>query len=106
MVDLPEFLCECSRNDCSETRALPLPEYERIRSSPNLFVIAPDHECPEVDRVVEARHDSQLVEKTKHLELVLSCIESRPALRRRLNRSTATQGGQPIPFRRVRRYTL
>jgi hypothetical protein len=70
--DLPEFLCECSGNDCTETLALSLSEYERVRSSSNLFVILPGHEFPEVDRVVETRHGSQLVEKTKHLELVVS----------------------------------
>ena len=70
--DLPEFLCECSRNHCEETIALSLPEYERVRSCSNLFVILPGHECPEVDRVVEARHRSHLVEKTKHVELVVS----------------------------------
>jgi hypothetical protein len=77
--DLPEFLCECSRNDCAKTIALSLPEYDRIRSSPNLFVIAPGHERPEVDRVVEARHDSHLVEKTRYLELVSSCGRITPA---------------------------
>ena len=70
-ADAPAFLCECSHDDCTESLALSLPEYERIRSSPNLFMIAPGHESPEVDRVVEARHDSTLVEKTKYLELVL-----------------------------------
>jgi hypothetical protein len=70
--DLPEFLCECSRKDCTETLALSLPEYQRVRSSSNLFVILPGHECSEVDRVVETRHGSHLVAKTKHLELVLS----------------------------------
>ena len=67
----PAFLCECSHDDCTGSLALSLPEYERIRSSPNLFMIAPGHESPEVDRVVEARHSSNLVEKTKYLELVL-----------------------------------
>lgn len=66
------FLCECSQDDCTATLALSLPEYERIRSSPNLFMVAPGHESPELDRVVEARHDSNLVEKTKHLDLVLA----------------------------------
>ena len=67
-----EFLCECSRDDCAETLPLTLPEYERIRSSPSFFVVVPGHESLEVDRVVEARHGSNLVEKTKHLELVLA----------------------------------
>jgi hypothetical protein len=43
-----------------------------VHSSPNLFVILPGHDCAEVGRVVETRHDSHLVEKTKHLELVFS----------------------------------
>lgn len=70
--DLPEFLCECSRNDCTETLALSLTEYERVRLSSNLFVILAGHECPEVDRVVETRHGSHLVEETNHLEHVVS----------------------------------
>jgi len=70
--DAPAFLCECSHDDCTELLTLSHPEYERIRSSPNLFMIAPGHESAEVDHVVEATHDSNLVEKTKHLELVFS----------------------------------
>jgi len=77
--ELPEFLCECSRHDCTETLPLSLPEYERVRSSLNLFVILPGHECVEVDRVVETRHGSQLVEKTKYLELVFSWHRMTPA---------------------------
>ena len=68
---MPEFLCECIREDCLETVALTLPEYKRVRSSPNLFLIVPGHESREVDRIVETRHSSNLVEITKHLELVL-----------------------------------
>ena len=68
---VPAFLCVCSHDDCTESLALSLPEYERIRSSPNLFMVAPGHEFPQVDRVVETRHSSNLVEKTKYLELVL-----------------------------------
>ena len=75
----PEFLCECSRDDCTETIALSLPDYERVRSSPNLFVVVPGHDCAEVDRVVETRHESHLVEKTKHVELVLSRGRITPA---------------------------
>jgi hypothetical protein len=41
-------------------------------------VILSGHDCAEVDRVVETRHRSHLVEKTKHLELVLSWVELPP----------------------------
>ena len=41
--DSTEFLCECSRDDCTETIRLSLEEYDRIRSSPNHFVAEPGH---------------------------------------------------------------
>jgi hypothetical protein len=31
-----EFLCECSKTDCTETITLDADEYEGVRSSPNL----------------------------------------------------------------------
>ena len=67
-----EFLCECTNGDCTETLPLSLLEYKGIRSSPNLFVLLRGHETPEVDRVVEAHATFSLVEKTKHVDLVLS----------------------------------
>jgi hypothetical protein len=41
--DSTEFLCECSRDDCTETILLSLEEYDRIRSSPNHFLAEPGH---------------------------------------------------------------
>lgn len=67
-----EFLCECSRSDCTETLALSLPEYESVRSSPNMFVVLRGHESPEVDRVVAAGDDFSLVALTRHSDLVIA----------------------------------
>lgn len=39
-----EFLCECGQTDCIVTIALARAEYEAIRSSPTLFVVAPGHQ--------------------------------------------------------------
>jgi hypothetical protein len=47
-----EFLCECSNTDCLETVALDPPEYERIRSKGNQFVITPGHEIHDIEKVV------------------------------------------------------
>ena len=41
--DSTEFLCECTRDDCTETILLSLEEYDRIRSSPNHFLAEPGH---------------------------------------------------------------
>lgn len=76
--DPPAFLCECSDPDCVETVLVSLHEYEVIRSTPNLFVIHNGHEHPDVDRVVHARDGVALVEKTKHIDLVLSWQRNAP----------------------------
>jgi hypothetical protein len=49
-----EFLCECCRNDCTETLELSLRVYKIVRSSRNLFVILPGHECVEIEKVIQA----------------------------------------------------
>ena len=59
-----EFLCECSNEDCIETVALHLEEYEAIRSHPNLFVVTAGHEIPEVERVIDQGEGYVLVKKT------------------------------------------
>jgi hypothetical protein len=58
-----EVLCECSHVDCIETLLLDLAEYDRIRSHPNLFVVATGHELLEIDRVVDQGDRHLLVEK-------------------------------------------
>ena len=67
-----EFLCECSNEDCMQTLPLSVAEYKRVRSSPNLFVIVPGHELPEVDRLVEVGERFSFVEKTTHTSLVFA----------------------------------
>ena len=67
-----EYLCECSHDECVETLTLSALEYERIRSSPNVFVIVPGHESSQVDRLVETSDGLSLVE-TKHRDLRVPC---------------------------------
>jgi hypothetical protein len=67
-----EFLCECSNEDCIETIALDLEEYERIRSDANLFVVASGHERLEVDRIVDQGRGYVLVEKTAEVSRVIA----------------------------------
>jgi hypothetical protein len=66
-----QFLCECSGLDCKETISLDTQQYEGVRSSPNRFVIAPGHEIPEIERVVEANDRFTLVEKVIGADLAV-----------------------------------
>ena len=59
-----DFLCECSNPECLERLKLTLPEYERVRSSPLRFAVAPGHEVSDVERVVEASDRFVVIEKT------------------------------------------
>lgn len=65
-----DFLCACGRPGCSETVTLTLAEFARAHASENHFAVAPGHEQPELERVVE-RHERYLV------------VEKRPGLRPR-----------------------
>jgi hypothetical protein len=62
-VDTTEFLCECSQTDCTETVELGLPEYERVRSKGNQFVIRPGHEITEIETVTWESDRYFLVQK-------------------------------------------
>jgi hypothetical protein len=67
-----DFICECSREDCTAKVSLRADEYERVRSSATLFVIAPGHQTLEVDRVVDVNKRFMLVEKIRLTDEVVA----------------------------------
>ena len=48
-----EFICECSDGGCRQPVVLSREEYDLIRSNGVQFVLAINHENPELDRVVD-----------------------------------------------------
>jgi hypothetical protein len=59
-----EFVCECSRLDCTERLAVPVEVYEAVRASGRRFIVAKGHEQTNVERVVDDRGSWLVVEKT------------------------------------------
>jgi hypothetical protein len=60
-----EFVCECSKERCSEPVELTLAEYESIRSEPTHFLVAPGHVWqPETEGAVREYETYAVVEKT------------------------------------------
>ena len=57
------FRCECSRLGCTVLIGLSRDEYESVRSHPRRFLVAPGHERPEDETVVERRAGHLVVEK-------------------------------------------
>ena len=57
------YRCECARLGCSRLIELRTLEYERIREHPRRFLIAPGHEVPGAETVVETHENYVVVEK-------------------------------------------
>jgi hypothetical protein len=57
---LISFHCECANRSCLAQVRLTATVYKAIYADPDRFVVAPAHERPEFERVVE-RHDAYTV---------------------------------------------
>ena len=62
---LGTFVCECAHLTCAELVSLPEMEYERVRRSPERFLVAPsaEHARADVEVVVERHPTFWVVEK-------------------------------------------
>jgi hypothetical protein len=58
-----QIVCECDRLDCMQRLAVGIDAYERIRSQPDQFVVAPGHEDPGVEDIVDTGADYLVVRK-------------------------------------------
>jgi hypothetical protein len=58
-----EFVCECSNIDCTLMLPLTLEVYEDTRGAPDLFLVAPGHDLPEIEDIVRDGDGFQVVRK-------------------------------------------
>jgi hypothetical protein len=58
-----DFVCECPDDACTERLTVALETYERVRSNPRSFLVAPGHERPQLEHVVERGDGFLIVEK-------------------------------------------
>jgi hypothetical protein len=61
--DTLRILCECGDSSCAEQITVPMSQYERVRSDPELFFVRRGHVQPEVEYVVERHDDYAVVRK-------------------------------------------
>ena len=71
------FRCECGQLGCSRLIELTANEYERIRDHPRWFFVAPDHEVPEAETVVDRHDDYLVVEKREDAGRVAEATDPR-----------------------------
>lgn len=60
----PVYVCECADADCTQQLAIDPEIYRRVRQEPRWFVVLPEHEDSELERVVERHPGFLVVEKT------------------------------------------
>jgi hypothetical protein len=58
-----EFVCECADPDCAHRLTADIEDYDEVREEATRFIIAPGHEEPEIERVVERAGEYVVVEK-------------------------------------------
>ena len=59
----PVYVCECANTGCAERLAVDLQTYRRVRRQARLFILRPDHEDPQLERLIERHRDYLIVEK-------------------------------------------
>jgi hypothetical protein len=57
------YVCECNAGECESTVTLTRAEYEQVRASGTRFVIAANHENPELDQVIVEGGRFAVIEK-------------------------------------------
>jgi len=72
-----EFLCECANADCDLRLPLSLDDYERVRTNPVWFAVAPGHSLPEIEDVVDRRGDYDVVEKRGEAARLVAGLDPR-----------------------------
>lgn len=58
------FVCECPREDCSETLEVTRGQYEAVRDNARRFLVLHGHEDGDIAKVVERHAAYLIVEKT------------------------------------------
>jgi hypothetical protein len=58
-----DFSCECGDPGCHERIELSIDEYTHLRHDPRWFAVLPEHQRPDVERVVERHPGHWIVQK-------------------------------------------
>jgi hypothetical protein len=73
-----EFVCECADPACSERFAAHLEEYDAVRADGRRFLVAPGHEEPKYERVIEDEDEHRIVQKDKDEKVAREAVKLDP----------------------------
>lgn len=61
------FVCECSDEDCDVRIPIKLSVYQKIHKNRDAFIIKPNHQVKEIEKVIRTEKDYSVVEKNKSI---------------------------------------
>ena len=65
------FVCECADRSCTTWITVDLADYHAVRAHALRFIIAPTHEVPDLERVVDRKPGYFVIEKPDEVAHVL-----------------------------------
>ena len=71
------YFCECAENDCREKVSLQPADYENVRANSRHFLIAPGHEIPDVETVIEKHEGWAVIEKDPEVTETVESLDPR-----------------------------
>ena len=73
-----DFVCECADPDCAHRITADLDDYDEVRQDATHFIIAPGHDAPQIERVVDGTNEYAVVEKFgKQIREIVSALNPR-----------------------------
>lgn len=66
------FVCECGNASCRDAIAIPVGEYRAVRAHPLHFAVAPGHEIPDLETVIERHGAYFVIEKPTEVADILT----------------------------------
>ena len=78
-ADETDFVCECADTDCAHRLTAGLDDYEDVRAEPTRFLLAPGHDEPGIERVVERTSEYHVVEKFGPVAPIVRQLDPRAA---------------------------
>ena len=75
--DVELYYCECANPDCRDKVPLRRADYERVREDPTQFFIAPDHEVPDIESVIEEHEKWVVIRKAPEVRGIAQATDER-----------------------------
>ena len=78
--DTVRMRCECGSADCIAFINITVSDYEKVREHPRRFVVADEHQAPEVETVIHRTGQYLIVEKVGQAGVVARRLDPRDGI--------------------------